>query len=107
MEQIRQAKEKLPLPALMETLGLEGHAKKSARCPWHDDHQNSFSVWHNEHGWHFKCHAGCGSGDEISFLEKHFGISRKDAIARYLETAGINGAQPPRSKPNEHRGNVS
>jgi hypothetical protein len=84
----------------MGRLDLGEHAKKSALCPFHDDKHNSFSVWNNANGlWFWKCHAGCGEGDEISFLEKHRGISNREAIELFLEMAGVNGAKPPASKP--------
>src|SRR5436189_53716 len=54
----------------MQRLGLGEHAKKSAHCPFHQDRHNSFSVWQSDSGfWRFKCHAGCGDGAEITFLE--------------------------------------
>jgi DNA primase len=71
IDDIAEAKRRLPLPALMHRLGLGEQAKKSARCPFHDDKHNSFSIWQNKDGlWSWKCHAGCGQGDEITFLEK-------------------------------------
>jgi AAA domain/CHC2 zinc finger len=82
------AKQRLPLPALMYRLGLGEHAKKSARCPFHDDEHNSFSMWQKDGAWFWKCHAGCGAGDEINFFEKHKAISRGDAIKLFLEMAG-------------------
>ena len=95
---IQEAKRKLPLPALMHRLGLGEHAKKSAKCPFHDDQHNSFSIWCNDAGqWFWKCHAGCGEGDEITFLEFHDKIPRPDAIRRYLALAGI-GFKPPQEK---------
>jgi hypothetical protein len=96
---IREAKQRLPLPALMHRLGLGEHAKKSACCPFHDDQRNSFSVWRNGNGWFFKCHAGCGEGDEITLLEKYRGVSNSDAIKLFLEIAGMNGTAPLVSKP--------
>jgi hypothetical protein len=89
---IAEAKRRLPLPALMHRLGLGDHAKQSARCPFHDDKHNSFSVWRNDAGvWFFKCHAGCGQGDEIAFLELHERISTSEAIKLYLGMASVNG----------------
>jgi hypothetical protein len=85
---IQQAKRKLPLPLLMERLGLGDHAKKSARCPFHDDRNPSFSVSQIGGSWFFKCHAGCCEGDEINFLEKCKGVSRSEATKLYLEMAG-------------------
>jgi CHC2-type zinc finger protein len=64
-------------------------AKKSARCPFHDDQRNSFSMFKGESGaWFWTCHAGCGQGDEITFLEKHKGISTGEAIKIFCEMAG-------------------
>jgi hypothetical protein len=59
---IGDAKRSLPLPLLMERLGLGERAKKSAPCPFHDDQHSSFSAWQKNGLWFFKCHAGCGKG---------------------------------------------
>ena len=32
----------------------------TARCPAHDDHQNSLSLSRSDGKWLLKCHAGCG-----------------------------------------------
>jgi hypothetical protein len=96
---ITQAKRKLPLPALMHQVGLGEHAKKSARCPFHDDKHNSFSVWRNDAGlWFWKCHAGCGEGDEINLLEVSQHLSRSAATKLFLKMADANAATPPPSK---------
>jgi CHC2 zinc finger len=96
---ISEAKRRLPMPALFERLGLSRHAKESAHCPFHDDQHKSFSVFHGADGtgWQWKCHAGCGHGDEIAYLVKHFGISSREAIKRYLEMAGFPPSRPPKS----------
>jgi Protein of unknown function (DUF3987)/CHC2 zinc finger len=95
MTDINNAKHKLPLPALMHRLGLGEHARKSARCPFHDEKHNSFSVWQNETGlWFFKCHAGCGEGDEITLLELHRRTSNSEATKLFLEMAAVNGTAP-------------
>src|SRR5437764_562304 len=90
--EVSEAKRNLPLPALMNQLGLGEHAKKSARCPFHDDRHNSFSVWQKDGRWSWKCHAGCGQGDEINFVAKHLSLSNGDASKRYLEMAGVIGS---------------
>lgn len=97
---IDQAKRLLPLPELLKRLGYGEQAKKSARCIWHDDQHPSFSVFKGADGfWHYKCFVcdQCG-GDEITFLVKHFGISRKEAIKRYLDEAGFPASRPPKSR---------
>jgi hypothetical protein len=88
---IQEAKRRFPLPQLMEQCGLGAHAKKSARCPFHEDKDASFSVWQGDKGWQFKCHAGCGNGDEITFLELHENLTNSDATKRFLEMAGVRG----------------
>ncbi len=104
---IRGAKRKLPLPTLMYRLGLGEHAKKSARCPFHDDAQNSFSVWQNNGAWFWKCFVGCGKGDKINFLESHKSISRSDATKLFLEMAGVNGCAPQPTKRSETSSNTA
>jgi hypothetical protein len=86
---IADAKLALPLPALMHREGLAAHAKKSARCPLHDDKRASFSIYKNGRGeWRFKCFSKCGSGDEIDFLAKRRGISKREAAKLFIEMAG-------------------
>src|SRR6266446_10951765 len=85
---IEKAKPILPLPDLMRRLGYEEkHIGKTALCPFHPDEHPSFSVFpsSNGKGWQWKCHVGCGYGDQIAFLVKHFGISRPEAITRFLD----------------------
>jgi hypothetical protein len=87
---IHDAKQRLPLPQLLERLGfLDNARKKQSRCPFHEDRNPSFSVWQNDHGWHWKCHAGCGEGDEIDFLQRQEGLDNRAAIHRYLSLAGV------------------
>ncbi len=93
---VSEAKQILPLSALLHREGLGDYAKKSARCPFHDDKHNSFSVFKNGAGdFRWKCFAGCGAGDEITFLEKLRGISQSDATKLFIEMAGGgNGSAP-------------
>jgi len=101
-DKIIEAKRRLPLPDLMRKIGDEAHAKRSARCPFHDDAENSFSVFRG-HGdqWFWKCHTGCGKGDAVDYLEKRFDLSTRDAIRRYLTEAGVNNGQA-KSAPKAH-----
>jgi hypothetical protein len=93
---IDQAKRCVPLPELMKQLGLGNRAKKIARCPFpgHEDKHPSFSVFEEDGRWRWKCHAGCGSGDEIDFLCKVRGISEQEAVSLYLEMAGFPRESP-------------
>jgi hypothetical protein len=73
----------------MERCGLGENAKKSARCPFHEDGRNSFSVWQGAKGWQWNCHAGCGNGDEITFIELREQLTNKDATKRFIEMSGV------------------
>jgi hypothetical protein len=100
MSDIDEAKRRLPLPDLMARVGLGEHATKSAKCPFHYDRHNSFSVWQAEDGHHcFKCHARCGQGDEINFLQLYRGLSPGDATKLFLEMAGVSDLRPVKAKP--------
>jgi hypothetical protein len=91
-----QAKQRLSLPVLMSQLGFGDRAKKSARCPFHDDSSASFSVFTGDDGQDFwKCHAGCGQGDAIDFLAKHRGLNNADACREYIRLADVSA--PPLS----------
>ena len=94
---LAEAKRILPLPDLMRKIGDSDHAKVSAFCPFHENkNTEAFSVFQNDKGeWFWKCHAGCGYGDGVDYLKKRFGLSTRDAIARYCMEAGLNHAQQP------------
>jgi 5S rRNA maturation endonuclease (ribonuclease M5) len=55
----------------------------SARCPAHDDRDNSLSVWYNGEVLSFKCHAGCDPKKVTDILYE-----------RYPEYAEILGRAP-------------
>ena len=43
--------------------------------------------------WAWKCHAGCGGGDEADWLAKLRGLSNADACREYIRLAGVTAAQ--------------
>lgn len=95
-DSLEQAKQRLPLPQLMVTLGLGGHTGKSGRCPFHEDSSASFSVYTGNDGViRWKCFAGCGQGDAIAFLAKHRGFSNTEACREYIRLAGISSTPEP------------
>ena len=102
---LAQAKQRLPLPALMSQCGHGDRAQKSARCMFHEDSHNSFSVYRREDGnWAWKCHAGCGGGDEADWLAKLRGLSNADACRECIRLAGVT---PARSQPSTHNSQPS
>ncbi len=103
MKTVPEAKSGCPLPQLMEDEDFGDHAKKSARCPFHEDQHNSSSVYQHDGKWFWKCHAGCGHGDEIDFLGKARGISERDATKLYVEMAEGRNRSTPIAKPSEKK----
>jgi len=95
---ISEAKCRLPLPQLLAKIGDAEHGKKSSRCPFHEDTNNSFSVFQvSDSNWLWKCFAGCGTGDGVEYLKKRFRLSTGEAICRYCVEAGLkvrHSAQP-------------
>lgn len=87
---IERAKEILALPQLIEELGDSERVAEN-RCPFHfPDVHPSFSVFAHWAGELWKCHAGCGAGDQITYLEVKFQIPRGEAILLFLEMAGLS-----------------
>ncbi|WAM33268.1 DUF927 domain-containing protein [Caldicellulosiruptor morganii] len=64
-----------------------GTDKISARCPFHDDQHNSF--WFRIANGCWKCEAGCGQGNAVTFLERMEKINRKEAYKMLLKEAGL------------------
>ena len=90
LNKLAEAKRLLTVSGLMSTLGLAEHAKKSAKCPFHEDGSASFSVFSRKDGAErWKCHASCGSGDAIDFLAKHKSLSKPEACKEYIRMAGL------------------
>ncbi len=95
---LEEAKRRLPLPALMAQLGDGDRAGKSAPCPFHEDSSPSFSVFPSEDGlYRWKCHAGCGQGDAIDYLQRRRGLSTADAIREFKRMAGVETPTSPKS----------
>jgi len=95
---IDACRQALPLPELMGRLGYGNRAKTRARCLWHEDKTPSFGVFEKNGRWRFKCHWCDVSGDEIDFLQKVDGITKREAIIRYAELAGISPQGPNRTQ---------
>lgn len=106
MSVLEEAKTRLPLPELMTKLGLGDHTKRSAKCPFHQDRNNSFSVFQRDDEWFWKCHAGCGAGNAIGFLAKVQGISKSVACRKFIELAGgmmtEKSWQMPKTEASQH-----
>ena len=86
---INQLKSEVPLPKLVVELGYEQSlVSRSTNCPFHDDGNPSFGIWETDGMWKWKCHSGCGHGDELDFIQKALGIDQTAALTKLRELAG-------------------
>jgi DNA primase len=74
------------------------------KCPWHDDNEDSLSVFQEKGSWMCRCHAGCKindnaddgkiAGNVVQFVAKFDGVSiAKAAKIAEDELAGSWGAE--------------
>jgi putative DNA primase/helicase len=76
---IQEVKRRLSLENLLEIYNVKkGNTAKTYHCPFHEDKNPSFSI--TDTGW--KCFTGCGSGDQISFIEKIENMNFEEALIR-------------------------
>lgn len=86
----RDWRDRLPDPAGYYSRHLPKLSKPNAagwaqaRCPFHTDRAASLSVNLRHGGW--RCFAGCGQGDMVSFHERLTGLDFLDAAR---ELAGV------------------
>ncbi|MGE3313047.1 MAG: DUF3987 domain-containing protein [Limisphaerales bacterium] len=93
-----EAKRRLSLPDLMAMLGDGDRARKTAPCPFHKDSSPSFSVYRGQDGHErWKCHAGCGQGDAIDYLQRRRGLNLPAAIAEFIRMAGVEVPATPKA----------
>ena len=73
---------------------LSGHSL-TGLCPFHDDHNNSFSVDLKTGKWH--CHSEDTGGNFVSFYAKINGIDTKEAYKQILEKYDVQ-EEPQQTK---------
>ena len=84
---IHEAKDRVRIPYLWRLFGFNGEPGQSSFCPFHENTNSpAFSVF--DDGRAFKCFAGCGQGDAVTFIERAGRLSRRDACRRLVELAG-------------------
>lgn len=72
----------------------------SCKCPFHADSTASFSFNTKTGKW--KCFAGCGAGNAVSFLARYKRIDTKQAYAELVETYAPD-ATKANGKTNQHQ----
>jgi DNA primase len=69
----------------VEKLGRQiGQGWAQGKCPFHEDHDASLSVHLDSARGGWKCFAGCGAGDLVSFHERLSGKPIKEAVAELV-----------------------
>jgi len=79
------AKERLRIPELWRILNLPGEPRKSCRSPFREDRRPSFSVY--DEGRRAKDFSTGENFDAIAFFAKAQGLSKSEAIRRFVELA--------------------
>ena len=80
MGHAQEVKSLVSMQEAARAYGLEVNPHGFACCPFHREKTASFKVYKGDRGWH--CF-GCGeSGDVIDFVQKYFGLSFNEAIAK-------------------------
>ena len=93
--ELSEVKRVFSLPQVVAALGYdESLIQRSTNCPFHDDSNPSFGIWEEGGKWSWKCHAGCGGGDEVEFIQIALGISQTEAIRKFKAMAGKGDAVP-------------
>lgn len=94
---LEQVKRRHPIAEVVEQHGvsLRGTGRRLvARCPFHEDHAPSFSVYPDTQSFH--CF-GCGaSGDVIDFIRRIAGLGFREAVARLGDGTTDGAAASPR-----------
>ncbi len=84
---IQEVKKRLSLENLLEIYNVKkGNTAKTYHCPFHEDKNPSFSI--TDTGW--KCFTGCGSGDQISFIEKIENTSFEEALIKASNISNVS-----------------
>lgn len=87
-------RERLPDPATYYAARLQKLTRTNAqgwaqaRCPFHDDKEASLSVHLSNPNGGWRCFAGCGGGDLLSFHMRATGQDFKAALADLLKWGG-------------------
>ena len=79
-----QIKHNVSMMDVAERYGIVAdHRKRTALCPFHDDHRNSMHIYTGDRGWFcFTCNQG---GDIIDFVQRFFNLSFIDACKKLNE----------------------
>lgn len=92
----QQARDRMPLPRLMQHMGDGEHSNKTAHCPFCQEKQKRFGIYKakNSGQWQFKCHnPECVANDpelgrsEIGYIALRRNLSQKDASLEFLKLA--------------------
>jgi len=96
-----ELKQRCPLPALLQRLGLGHHARPSCRSPFRDDQNASWGIYRRDGRYQWKDLGTGDGGDEITFLARLHNLDQQRDFLRLVDlyqhiAAGEAGiVQPP------------
>lgn len=98
--EISDIKHQLSILEVLHHYNLQPDRNNRLKCPFHDDKTPSFQVYPKTGTW--TCFSGscsAGSGDQIEFIMKHKGITKREAILKAKELLGHNHTPVSTQKP--------
>jgi hypothetical protein len=91
---LKELKKQCPLKVLMKRMGLSKYAKPSSCSPFRDDENASWGVFEERGLWFWKDFGTGESGDEITFLARHFKMDARSDFKELLERYAGYAQQP-------------
>jgi len=88
LEELRQV---VDLRRVIELFTNTKLLRSRITCPFHDDRNPSFSIYHHGDHYRYKCHAAsCGAaGDVLSFIKHKLGTSNISQVLEWIDTNKI------------------
>lgn len=92
--EISEIKKRLPILKVLSHYGLKPDRNNRLQCPFHNDKTPSFQVYPETGTWTcFSSNCSAGSGDQVDFIMKKEGITKRHAILKAQELIGDPGQQ--------------
>jgi len=94
--EISEIKQKLSIIKVLSHYNLKPDRKNRLCCPFHNDKTPSFQVYLETGTWTcFSSNCSAGSGDQVDFIMRKEGITKRQAILKAQELMGETGDPEP------------
>lgn len=81
---LKDLKEKCPLPVLLEKLGMGKYAKPSCPSPFREDSKPSWGIFQRANRWMYKDHGTGEAGDEVALLANIYHLDQQKDFIKLL-----------------------